>query len=50
MYIVQFFNGSGWSQLTASSNEASAIQAADRYASRYDSVRVMCEGMVVYCA
>lgn len=50
MYIVEFFTGAGWSRLTASGSEASAIQAADRYANRYDSVRVTHNGMVVYCA
>lgn len=51
MYIVQFFTGASWSRLTASNSETAAIQAADRYASRYDSVRVVDEdGMVVYFA
>jgi len=51
MYVVQFMNGSGWSRLTASGNMASACRMADRYAERYDAVRVVDEdGMVVYCA
>jgi hypothetical protein len=50
MFIVEYFNGSNWSRLTASGSEAGAIQAADRYSSRYDAVRVTHGGMVVYCA